>query len=192
MAIKRVTLSATMYGQLLQNRFYVDVLDGQLDERAVAVDIRGNFMPHYRNLTVEDVRWFDIAVQSVGGPANLVHHEPVSIGGGQLTEAHLDPFATWVIQLQTGLAGRKFRGRMYAPTPRAGDFRLGFMTPQGEALANAVLGPLNNLYTTDSQANHPIRFVIHGETEAHDTHVEQFVMRTTKGVQRRRNINVGR
>lgn len=191
MAIKKVTISAIFYAQLVQNRFYLETVDSTLDERGVALDVKTHWFPIYRNLMIEDVRWFDITVQSVGGGAQLVHHEPISIGGGQLTETQTTPFACGVLLFGTGLAGKKFHGRMYSPGPRGGDFQKGFLTPGGVDLYTSVTSQLQANYCDDATSQRPVRLVIHGENESHDTRVTTITARSTYGVQRRRNVGVG-
>lgn len=194
MAIKKVVLSAIYLGQLCQNRMWVNTLDNADDERDVALLFRDFWMPEYRKLCLEDVRWFDISVSSSNNLNPLVHHEPVSIGGGQLTEAVKIPFACGVLQLHTGLAGRRNRGRIYTIGPRGGDFQNGFISPQGVILYQGVANALKEKFANPAIGAGFVQLVIHGEPESgesHDTPVIDIVAKSTMGVQRRRNVGVG-
>lgn len=191
MSIKLVTLSMRQYGQLNQNRLYFSVPDGGLDEAQLAAHIRDNWITHYKVMMVNDVQFFNVNVRSVGQGQNLSFDLPVAVNGQQTPEPQRAPFASWVILLNTGLAGRKFRGRIYAPGMRQGDFQLGVITAGGVQLAELALTQLN-LNFTSVATNPAATLVIHGEGgEPHDTAVSHMSVRSTMGVQRRRNIGVG-
>lgn len=188
MAIFRVLISGTCYAQLNQNRFYCrsDVEnDSPFD---IAQIVKANWINQVRVPLTNQTIFQSIQVTKLGGLTLESHTEPISITGAQGGNDQMVPFTCWVLKFETGLGGRKFRGRCYLGPVQAGFFTFGVLNGQGILHWNETLLNLNAAWTNDDSR---LRMVIHGEGEAHDTSVIQISLRSTMGVQRRRNIGVG-
>jgi len=190
MPIKKVTFSMRQFGQLNQNRVYFNDHETGFTDEQLANHLNTHWVDNVKVMQHSNIQWFEIAVQGVGAGAQQAFRLAINKFGNQTPETQTIPFASWVILLSTGLAGRKFRGRIYVPGARQGDFQLGIITAGGVTLSNITLAALNDKFTI-SGPNSLVYVVIHGEQESHDTGVQNFQVRSTLGCQRRRNIGVG-
>jgi hypothetical protein len=188
MPIWKAVISGTFYGQLWQNRIYVKNIDDKTEE-LVAFAVRDFWVQKIRATQIADVFYTNIQVTRVSQLQPLAFTLATPLQGAQAPNTGLMPYSCWVVQLRTGLAGKKFRGRVYVPVPMPGHTFLGQITAAGLAFWNQTLLDLNAFWV--DQTIEGYKLVIHGELEAHDTEVTHIQLRPSTGVQRRRNIGVG-
>ena len=189
MSIFRVTISMSFMGQLNQNRLYVNDNTENGTASNVCNYMRDNWIANIKIPMNAGVRFLSIDATRVGGTGDQFTLLIPNTFGQQSQETQTTPFAAWVLQFRTGLAGRKFRGRAYIPGYRFGDQQNGQITSGGVTIWNLALGPLNAAFTEHGGSN--MFLVIHGATESHDTPVTSIQVRSIMGSMRRRNIGVG-
>jgi len=189
MSIFKTTISMTFMGQLNQNRLYIDDESENGTAEAVCNYIDTNWIQNIKIPMNSGVRFLQVDAVRVGGSGSQFTKIIPNTFGQQQQETQTSPFAAWVLQFKTGLAGRKFRGRAYIPGYRFGDKQFGQITAGGVAIWQLALPNLNDKFTVGGTGT--MHLVIHGEGEAHDTPVISIQIRSTMGCMRRRNIGVG-
>ena len=95
------------------------------------------------------------------------------------------------MQFQTGLAGRKFRGRYYIAAYRQGATQFGQFTANEMTQWQTQMDLLKSAYTGPNGGTTGLGLLIRGEKVIHNTPVTAIGMRPILGVQRRRNVGVG-
>lgn len=190
MWINKVVISATNFGQLVQNRIYVRSEEFQeVDE--IAAHIWNSWINTIRVMQHSGLLYFSVEVSRNREGTSQKFTELRSVTGAQSQETQGVSFSAAVLQFQTGLAGRKFHGRYYVAAHRQGTTHLGMIDPSEMTIWRTQLDILQNAYCGADGGSTGLGLVIHGEGQAHDTPVTSIGCRPILGVQRRRNIGVG-
>jgi hypothetical protein len=194
MAVCRVTLTATLYGSLIQNVWHFNVADyvtAKLAALLAAMDTL--WMAPYKDMWVSEtffiqLRGEQLTALGVGDVSILPLTKIGGAGNDRRSPLHL----AQVIQLTTGIGGKRNRGRFYVGGITVNSMLDGVFT---QAHLNTSAGYINTLKsrwvspnsTADSQ------LVIHGPNDAHTDFrvVTNMASRATPGSQRRRLIGVG-
>jgi len=194
MAVNRITLTATVFGQICQNvwHFYID---SQVTSSLAAflVEFRDHWLDRWKNLSIGNVTFIQVRGQCLNGPdAGQVEILLLNVFGGGTNEVQTFLGNAMVVQMRTGFAGRKNRGRNYVIGTANAYSNQGVYTGSSfnSICVAAVSGLQGNWITTPIYSGIP---VILGPNDAPDTFriVTQMSIRTTPGSQRRRLVGVG-
>lgn len=121
----------------------------ELEDVALLLD--NTFHSAYKTLLAADATWYGVQVQiiSPGLPSNA-EFSATHVGTGAVINTQALPTqVSGIITLNTGVAGRKFRGRTYVAFPGRNDADLALGTPTAGYVSR--LGPLGDLL--DDQFN---------------------------------------
>lgn len=192
MAIFRVIISATMFGQTCQNVLMFDDNGGALTAVNVCAKINTFWMPDWKGLQHNQVVWNDIAATPVSPVLGITNHLTVSIAGnGNATAAADVPVICYLVKVQTATPGRAGRGRIYSPGPSIAGGNLGILT--GPTIA-AVQAKLDNIKLNFRASSPPSGLTYgiapRGNPSAFKPMIDMQI-RSTYGTQRRRNYGVG-
>jgi hypothetical protein len=191
MPIDKVVISARLFNQLVQNRIYVQSEEFQEVEE-VAAHIWNSWITTIKFLQHNGLQYDSVTVTRVaGGPPQSFTELRGGIFGGQAQETQGVSFGAAVLQFQTGLAGRQFRGRYYVAAYRQGATQFGQFVASEAALWQTQLDILKAAYTGPTGGSTGLGLLIHGEKVIHNTPVTSIGLRPILGVQRRRNVGVG-
>lgn len=190
MALYRVVINQSLYGQLVQNRIYVQSEAFQ-EPAEVAAHIKNTWVNTVKFLQHNLLQYFSIVV--TGLEAGVGQHTELlsQTFGGQAGEGQTTSFHCGVMQFKTGLVGRKFRGRYYIAATRMGGTQLGQFTASEFGLWGQQIAILKDAFTGANGGSTGLALMIRGENVVHNTLVTDIGLRPTLGIQRRRNIGVG-
>jgi len=189
MPIFEVTFAGQMYGQTWNNVCHFNSGEGAVSPQEVAAVLNSEWVDQMKTFQTNDVKWFTIQVKKISAGPQEQFTLAINKFGGQAGEPQSNTFVAGVIQKHTGLAGRKFRGRIYVPGIRRGGTSLGIFQDFELTNWNNICGQLMTRFCDPASTG--LRLIIHGEGESHDTPVVQLAMRPIIGVMRTRNIGVG-
>lgn len=194
MSVARVTLSCLYGGSVIQNVFHFQKSDYvTADLTALLTNFKNLFLDQYRNFMVAEVQVLTAHAEELqtGGGGDIADLSIAQTGaGGSDTRVPLQ--LAMVIQLKSGIAGRRNRGRIFAFGITCNWLLNGLWNPTNVANAQGWCNTLKGRWCgTASTAGWGL--VIHGKNdEAGDFRiVNDMVVRTTPGTQRRRQVGVG-
>lgn len=197
MGVERVTITALMYGQKMQNVLHFNNPDGALTGLQVCQEIRDNWIGTAVNVGIhawctQSTTWVQVASQtraaSPAPPTILTINQP----GYQGANNEIVPFACVVLKFQTAVAGRRGRGRSYTPGVMPGMFTQGLMDDTLNFFGATALATMNSRYCAGGSG--PLRLLVGPKTGivlADFYEVTLISFSTFLGVQRRRNIGFG-
>lgn len=194
MAVVRITLTAQLYGSICQNVWHVHKPDFVSSELPVLITAwRDRWMDAYRNLVVAEASFLNLKgeVLAAGGAGDITNL-PLNMVGGSGNDVRSPLMQALVVQLRTGLAGRKNRGRFYVFGSSVGQTQSGVFTGTWLAAAEVQLAVLRPRWVGPTHTE-PWQLVIHGKTDGPDVFrvVTTMQARATPGCQRRRMLGVG-
>lgn len=194
MTVYRATITGNSYGSIFQNVLHFYQADSVASSAApaLATSIRDVWLPIQKQFSTANFVYNLIRVDElIDGGSGIFALLPCNIAGAGGSEVRAVLSLAAVVQLGTGLAGRKNRGRFFVPI----------------APSATMAGSLDTQYLTDRttqlnawkaayvNAGHSQAFdlVIHGPNDSHVEYrkVETMIVRPTPGSQRRRMIGVG-
>jgi len=196
MSVERVTITALMYGQKMQNVMNFDNNSG-LTPAQVCTEIRDYWIGTTSGVGMhqwctQSTVWVQVACQtrssSPSPPAILTINQP----GVQGASNEIVPFACVILKFKSEAAGRKGRGRIYCPGVMQGFFTNGLMDSDLGAYGNTALAGMNTRFTLSGTG--PITLLVgpkNGITLADYHYVTAITFSPFLGVQRRRNIGFG-
>lgn len=190
MPVVKIVISGTLYGQLVQNRLHM-IGESFQNVAEVAAHIKNSWLNTVKLWQTSSLRYTSIAVSELTEGVTQQHVEVINVLGGQSPENQSTSFACAVLKFQTGLAGRKFRGRYYAAAPRMGATEFGQFHVDEFNRWKVQIDILKGLFTGPEGGSTGLGLIIRGSAPFHDTRVTDIALRPTLGVQRRRNIGVG-
>lgn len=188
----RITTSALLDGQVVQNVFHLEDPSETAVLSAVCDAVQTHWLTHIRAFQHTGCVWFDIEARLVSPSGPAAVHKTVTLPGTGPAEGDQDvPFAARVIQFQTATAGRHGRGRLFIPGTSFQAWTKGVIKPTSitsgvpliDALENAWVGPLatTNLFLVIARRSDPSNFI----------RVTNIVQRTRLGSMRSRGIGIG-
>jgi len=190
MPLWKVVISQTLFGQLVQNRIWLQGEDFQ-EADEVCQQVKNNWITPIKFLqhnglhyTSVSVRQFD--AQPAGG-ATLA----LALTGGQAEETQGISFTCGLVHFSTGLTGKQFRGRYYLAGHRQGGTQFGQFTAAELALWETQMAILRNNFVGPTGGATGLSLFIRGEKVIHNTLVTDIRMTPILRCQRRRNIGVG-
>jgi len=192
----RVTLHMSMYGQTCQNVIhFVDTQSSPdpLTLQNMALSIETGWWIIIRPAIIQQVALSKITVDDItSGPNGPFFEKAVVLFGAGGSDLACQLQSGWVLKIQSGLGGRKNRGRIYVPGMSPGFTTSGLVNVTG---AGQWTTPLSNLRINYIEGGAACRFklVIHGRTDPGNVFVTatDIDLRTTPGCQRRRMVGVG-
>lgn len=197
MGVERVTITALMYGQKMQNVLHFNNPDGALTGLQVCQEIRDNWIGTAVNVGIhawctQSTVWVQVACQtrasSPSPPTILTINQP----GYQGASNEIVPFACVVLKFQTAVAGRRGRGRSYTPGVMQGFFTQGLMDDTLTSFGGTALAAMNARFCAGGSG--PLTLLVgpkNGIILIDFLQVTQISFSTFLGVQRRRNIGFG-
>lgn len=200
MTVARVVLSGTLYGQLTQNSLFFERPEALWpnDGNTLAAAIRDIWVGAATNSGINDRvstahTWNLVQVYNCNQPGMLPVSLPMNKTGSRSgANTTLNPFACYVLQLRTGVAGKKGRGRSYIPAPEPGAFVGGIMAASHIAIWQVVIGQLAAGFMGDNPSSGWNLVVANHKTPTVDRFtVISLQIANKAGCQRRRNIGVG-
>lgn len=193
MSLLRCTVSSLLWGSICQNVLHF-THDGatQTDMENMALAIETGWIPIIKVAIANQVTFFQVRVDDITNGANgPTFTKTFSITGTGGSDDAVAPNLAYVLQLQTGLAGRKNHGRCFIPGMRPDGLFRGLISPNHQA---AWVTPLSNLNLNFVQGGvSDFELAIHtrgGPTDAVRpvTHIQ---LRSTPGSMRTRMVGIG-
>lgn len=195
MAVARVTLTGLLYGSVVQNVihfFKADYVTSELT--TLSTQFRDQWLNTYRNFCVTETLFTNIKCERVSsGVITDMVNLPIAITGGAGNDVRSPLMMALVIQLKSGLGGRRNRGRIFAPGTSVGAMVNGVWTSASLAVWAGYITTLTNVWITGSSGTAIFRLCILGKnaSEVDKVTVTSMNVRTTPGCQRRRELGVG-
>lgn len=188
----RITVSGTLFGQLIQHVFHMEDPDGLTGLAGTATDLRDNWVFKHTLRQGPEVRYTNILVQNIDDPLVAPFSLTIDRQGQWSATDRVPPFSCLVVKKVTATGGRHGRGRIFFPgvAPDAfqnGAFTSGYLTQWNDNFITPVMaryGPSgsHNLNLM-LRANLPDGAIL--------VPIISLQVRPILGVQRRRNIGVG-
>ena len=190
MPFDKVVISQTLFGQLVQNRIYLQTEEFQ-EPAEVAAHVRNSWVERIRQFQHSNLRYTLIQVTRVLDGPPLQENLVVNITGAQTPEVNVPSFVSGVFQFKTNQAGRRFRGRYYWAAPRQGGISQGFHTANETNVILPHIALMKDAFIGPAGGSTGIQLVIRHQDTGGFTAVTDIGLRPTLGCQRRRNIGVG-
>lgn len=195
MAVARITLTGILYGSTFQNVIHFKKPDFITSELPTLVTtFRDSWLDQWKNLTIAEATFVSIRGEILAsGGSTDVFTLPISIVGGSGNDVRSPLMMALVVQLKTGLAGRRNRGRIFTCGTSVGQMVNGLWTGSWLATANTYIATLKTRWITHTSGSIPWDLVIwHKGSNPDDTiTVSDMAIRPTPGCQRRRELGVG-
>jgi len=194
MAIARVTFSMTLYGSVCQNVWHFEKDDYvTADLPVLLTNLRDHWLDVYKNMIVSEATFVSLHGERLqDGGGGDVSTLALSMVGGAGSDVRSPLMCSLVLQLRTGLGGRKNRGRIFVPGMSVGQTHSGLFTGAWLTTATGYCNTLVSRWCIPSP-DYEWHLVIHGpddaSTEGRD--VTTIQPRATPGTQRRRELGVG-
>ena len=193
MSVNRVTLTARYGGQILQNVIHFYISDQVLGDLPVLLtNFRDHWLDVYKDNMCAEVQFLSLHGQELTtGGAGEIADLSLSVVGGGGSDTRVPLELAMVIQLKTGLAGRKNRGRIYMYGITCNWLVSGVWNPTNLASAQTRIDTLKSRWVVTP--DYGAKLVIHGPTDSSGEYrtVTDMVVRSTPGCQRRRQAGVG-
>jgi len=193
MTVLRCTLQMLLWGSVCENVLHFtgpafsDVL---LENMALA--IRTGWIPSIKPAVASQVTFFQTKVDDItDGGTGSTRTDTYSIAGTSGSDDAVAPSIAFVLQLESGLAGRKNHGRIFVPGVRPTGLFHGIVSPDATAMWTTPLSNLNlNFNSTGVSDFHLCIHTRGGPTDAVRpvTHIQ---LRSTIGSMRTRNVGIG-
>lgn len=195
--ILRVTIGAFHFGQGVQNRLHFGYDDDTnlLYLQDMANKIELSWIPAIRGAINNECIFQSIKVDDLSlGPSGPTFSKQISIPGSAGSDQASPPFFAVVLQLQTGLRGKRNHGRIMMPGQSPGQFAFGIMNGLGQSRWSTPVNNLKRLFLKDSPDNAGPDYLIlssgqHGLDQIRQ--VREITLRTTPGTQNTRKLGVG-
>jgi hypothetical protein len=195
--VVRATITALWFGQNCQTRLHFlyedDTNLAYLQD--VAAGIETGFITAVRPAVNSDVRFIEIRVDDLSqGAAGPTFTKQISIQGSASADTASPLALAFVLQLKTGLRGRRNRGRimMYGQSP--GHTTAGVLNTQAFSRWATPIQGLKNVFVKEGQTSGNNYYLIissgsHGLDQVRE--VRDIQLRSTPGSQRTRMVGVG-
>ena len=190
MATIRAKLFQTAYGQNVMNVLHFNKPDFVISELdGLALEIRDHWIMNVRAVQTADLLYQRISLHVVGSaaaPTDLV----ISISGAASAQNEMVPYFCHLIQIRTGLGGRRGRGRVYMAMVNPLLHFRGTLTAGFLALWTTPLANVMSWFGPSGTSAWRIGVNPHNETDDFKP-ATSLQLATITAVQRRRNIGVG-
>jgi len=193
MSVNRVTLSARYGGQILQNIWHLYIPDQVTGNVATLLaNWRDHWLDVYRDNMCAETQFLSLHGEELtGSGSGEIADLSLSMVGGGGSDTRVPLNLAMVVQLKTGMAGRRNRGRFFMFGITCNWLVNGVWNPTNLASAQSRFDTLKGrwIVTPDYGA----WLVIHGPHDAPGEYrtVTDMQVRSTPGSQRRRQVGVG-
>lgn len=192
MAVNRVTTTA-LYNNasVVQNVFHFLNPDGFLSNQQICLEIRDNWIAIVKNLAAASCVWTNIRSERIDQVVNpAAANLAVNIAGtGNSNTPHV--CLAFIIRLQTAIAGRHGRGRIYFGAPRPDWIGSSLVLAAGITFINGTTIPAL-MARYGPTGNSGLTLGVHRKDDRQSLiQISGMSLATTLGIQRRRNIGVG-
>ncbi len=193
MTIFRTVLTATMFGQTVQNVLHFnDNGTGRIPSELAPIIETQWLQEDFKFFSHNGVVWNDIAVTAVAPTIGITFHRTVNIPGTGNAVAGSDiPVQCLLIKVQTGVVGKTGRGRIYAAGIPGNHHVFGLLSA---AAMTSIQTRLDNLVNKFRAAAPPSGFTFgicpRGDPDDFKPCIGM-APRQALGTQRRRNYGVG-
>lgn len=194
MAIARVTFTTLLYGSVCQNVWHFlkpDYVTADLP--VLLTNLRDHWLDVYKNMIIAECSFISLHAEilasgGAGDTADLL----LSMVGGSGNDVRSPLMMSLVIQLKTGLSGRKNRGRIFVMGASVGQTLSGLFTGSWLGTVGGYLSTLQGRWCAASPT-YGWNLVIHGKNDSPSSarYVVTMQARSTPGTQRRRELGVG-
>lgn len=194
MAIARLTFSARYGGQILQNVLHFRKDDYvTADLAALCTNFRDHWLDAIGPAYVAEVQYLSLhAEQLASGGGGDVYDLVLSSNGAGGSDTRVPLQLAMVVQLRSGLAGRRNRGRFYLFGITCNWLASGIWNPTNLATVQGYLNTLSGRWLAGTE-DYGWRLVIHGKDDgpSESRDVITLQARSLPGTQRRRQVGVG-
>lgn len=194
MAQIRITLTAQLYGSICQNVWHLNKPDFVSSELATIVQAwRDQWMDIYRNMIIAETTFLNLKGEVItSSGAGDVVNLPLSMVGGSGNDSRSPLGMALVVQLRTGLGGRKNRGRFFVFGTSVGQSLNGLWTGSWLTTVGGYLTALSLRWVSPhATAGASLVLIGKGDDPADYRVITSMAARATPGSQRRRMLGVG-
>jgi len=193
MAVARLTLSNRYAGQILQNVMHFRKADFvSADLPVLLTGFRDQFLDQLRNFYVAEVQQLSLHAEIITGSgggeiADLV----LSTVGAGGSDTRVPLTLSAVLQIKTGLAGRKNRGRIYVCGITCNWLASGIFNPTNVASMQGWANTIKARWITSNVGGWNLVLLGKNDNPADARTVNDLQVRSLPGTQRRRQVGVG-
>lgn len=190
MATIRVTLSMTYYGQLFQNVLHFNKSDYVASELPTLIqDVKDNWITHVKWCQSDGLKYINMKLHHVGSLTPDTN-EVLAINGGTGSSSEYKPFNCHIIRIQSEVAGRIGRGRVYIGGIASNLTDFGFIKTSILATWATKLQLITAAFGPSATSDFQLGVNPHTETDDFKP-MQSLSINPVEGIQRRRNIGVG-
>lgn len=189
MSDHRVVCSATLYGQTVQNVLHLKNRNNAFTQVQIANDVVSNYISQVRKRQQSDLVWNSVLVQNLSNPVEAPFSLIINLAGQSFSSLSMPSFASYVIKLSTGFAGRHGRGRIFVPGINFNSNEKGFFTPAEITQWETNVFPAFRAAYISNPNNTLALCVRASDGQMHEVTAAQ--LRTVVGCQRRRMPGIG-
>lgn len=193
MSIVRVTFSGVCLGQTMQNVVHFINPDGSMTLPAVCNEMLTYWIQPMVNCHTSSFSWTNIRAEDITSatPAQPATLAIAAAGVGTPTTTHV--CLAFIFKWQTGVGGRRGRGRIFVPAPRADWVANSVPTQAGlnYMISNVIFPILQRFGSNPAGTSVLTLCVTPRNLSTPPLGVENIAISPKMGVQRRRNIGVG-
>lgn len=141
--------TATIYGvcngvnTVTTLRFMEDVTT-LAEKQALAVNVRDNWLPHFKTGCAAAMVFQSIVIQLMNNANDSPYVLPINVVGGGSTLSTQQVAICW--RLETGVAGRNGKGRLYVPGIHTGAMNAGIIASATQTSLNAALVTVRGIW----------------------------------------------
>jgi hypothetical protein len=191
LALFEATLQGLVLGNAHQNVLHFKTANGTETPATLAADLRDKWLQQIKTRHGGTLVWNGISVRQLGtttAPFTL----SIAITGSGDTSANYTPFAAFVVQIRTAFAGRHGHGRFYLGAVHPGAYVNGILTSTTISDWATIISTLMGWYGPSGTTPYQLGVLKRGSSDSTDFHpCTALVLRSSLGVQRRRNYGVG-
>jgi hypothetical protein len=193
MSLERVTFTGTTLSGTMQNVVHFENADGAMTHAAIAAELQAGWINPLLNLHNNNFTWVSMSIQTMAPGPGLAETFPITPGQGNQSGDMAPPFVSALIQLRSGVPGRRGRGRVYLPGLSIGTFGdRGRLTPGSYAAFQTIfLNTWRARYLAPSGSTNLTLAVAPRDSPGSYVLVTSLDVRLWASVQRRRNYFIG-
>lgn len=185
----RVVITGNMYGQTVQNVLHLLNHNDAFTLPQIAADIKTAWVDRVSIFQNSNLRYTNILVQDLSHVTVQPFSLTIDRQGQGFNDTRIPPTLTYVIKLQTAVAGRHGRGRVLLSGVQSDSIQGGFLTASAiNSWNTTVLDPIRSTYL--SNVNNTLELCV----RAHDGTMNPVIsiqLRGLVGTLRRRQFGVG-
>lgn len=192
MAVWRVILSGTMLGQLCQNvmHFARDDTFG-FNQVHLAERIATRWADEIRSRISNNATISQVEVKRIDIPDQVPHIRPINTVGASASGLEANPYSCFKLKLVGPSPGRQFRGRIYVWGLNPADMNFGFIRNAVVLLWQGSISVLMQRWGPGGTEGYQL-VIAPRDNPTNFKAVVDMRLASVPGVQRRRNIGVGR